>query len=249
METLKKTKPSLPANVGPVNWAGPEDAACGSSGLVHYVQLPDGAYAKTPLPAVVMVHGWGGDEAAMWIFSRLVPPGVAIITPRAPLDLSGGGAIWFKYNAITRAPHFGSLQAGIETLRRFVACLPSQYPIDPTQIVLVGFSQGAMVSNALALTRPELVCGVVSLAGAIPPMPPDLFAVVPDLSGLPVFIAHGVRDNMVPLRAAQQARDQFVQLGARVTYGEYAVGHKMNTAAMKALDEWLGETIAPTGDH
>ncbi|RME46323.1 MAG: hypothetical protein D6796_09180 [Caldilineae bacterium] len=121
--------------------------------------------------------------------------------------------------------------------------MPALYPLDPSRLVLVGFSQGAMVGNALALTRPGLLCGVASLAGAIPPLPPEASPSFLPVE-FPVFIAHGVRDETVPLRAARQTREAFRRLGARVTYGEYSVGHKMNTPAMNDLRAWLAEVLS-----
>lgn len=184
----------------------------------------------------------------MWVFARLIPPGAAVITPRGPVDLPQGGAAWFEYGASWARPKPDSLLAGLEGLARFLTCLPALYPVNPARLLLVGFSQGAMLSNALAITRPKMVCGVASLAGAVPPLPfaalrADLFA------GFPVFIAHGIRDQTIPLSAARQARDAYLRLGADVTYGEYSVGHKMNTRAMNTLQAWLGQHLAPQGEQ
>ena len=63
--------------------------------MVHRTQLPQLATGQLA-PAVVMIYGWQGDENVMAIFERTLPPGVAIISPRAPLDMNNGGFGWYK---------------------------------------------------------------------------------------------------------------------------------------------------------
>jgi phospholipase/carboxylesterase len=109
-------------------------------------------------------------------------------------------------------------------------------------MVLMGFSQGAMMANALALTQPRRLKGVASLAGAVPQVP-ELIDCFVSLAGLPVFIAHGVRDETIPLSAAQQARDIYTQRGAEVTYREYPAAHKMSSQGMKELKAWLAKYL------
>jgi len=176
----------------------------------------------------------------MWIFARLVPPGAAIVTPRAPIDLASGGAVWFHHNDSDYQPDTASLDEAVSRLEHFLACLPRLYPIDPARIALIGFSQGAMVVNILVLTRPGRVIGVASLAGAAPALP----LVSGGLGELPVFVAHGNRDHLAPVSAARRARETYTRLGADVAYGEYSVGHKMSSQAMKDLQAWLAGVIA-----
>lgn len=208
--------------------------------LVHRIQIPPQASSNQPLPAVVMVHGWQGDETVMWIFKHTVPRGVAIIAPRAPFALNGG-YVWYRRDRGQLQPETASLWAGRDHLHRFLAGLPQQYPLDPTRLVLLGFSQGAAICNTFALTQPGRVMGVVSLAGLIPDV--VLETAKPDLGGLPVFIAHGTRDHTVPLTAAQQASQVYTRLGAQVTYGEYPTGHKVTTQGMADLKAWLANVI------
>jgi phospholipase/carboxylesterase len=209
--------------------------------LVHRTQIPPEAGQNRPAPVVVMVHGWKGDETVMWIFKQTVPPGMAIITPRAPLAVEDSGYGWFQHENSELEPQPDSLRAGCDHLHRFLAQLPQRYPVDPARMVLMGFSQGAAICNTLVLTKPGQVIGVASLAGLIP----DIVAETAqgDLDGLPVFIAHGTRDETVPITAARQAREVYTRLGAQVTYDEYPTGHKLTTQGMVDLKRWLAEVF------
>jgi phospholipase/carboxylesterase len=233
-------QPKLPAGV---QWVGPKDQAYAASGLVHAVYLPAAATESRPAPLVVMVHGWGGDESVTWVFKQTIPPEAVIITPRAPLQLPEKGFAWFQYQDKTDfVPAPETLTEGLRRLKQFLSSLPALYPVDPARLILMGFSQGAMVSNALALTHPERIKGIVSLAGGLPQAPELLQSSTP-LAGLPVFIAHGTRDETVPLSAAQQTRDIYNRLGATVTYREYDAAHKLSSQGMKDLKQWLAEQL------
>ncbi len=221
-------------------WVGPDSPAYAAAGLIHTVYLPPLA-ASAP-PAVIMLHGWSGDEQTMGVFKQSLPPQAAIIAPRAPLVLTSGGYGWFYRDDPIHLSDPDSLLAAVAKMERFLTALPQIYPIDPARLLLIGFSQGAAVSNSLVMARPELVKGVALLSGMGFELP-ELILPALSLAGLEVFIAHGVRDEIVPLSAAQQARQTYERLGARVTYGEYNVGHKMHVRGMKDLQTWARQVL------
>jgi phospholipase/carboxylesterase len=236
-------KPKLSTNVEPLWWVGVEEPAFAYSGLIHYVHIPREASSTQPAPAAVMIHGWGGDETVMWIFKQTLPPGLAIITPRAPFELDEGGFVWFYEKGERSEPDPHSLETTLSKLQQFLGSLPALYPIDPARLVLMGFSQGAAIINALALTHPQAVSGavgVVLMAGALPHVS-EPATTSPVLADLPVFIAHGIEDQIIPLSAAHQVRDRYIELSADVTYKEYPTGHKMNSRGMQDLRAWLAE--------
>jgi phospholipase/carboxylesterase len=180
-----------------------------------------------------MVHGWLGNENAMSVFDRLAPPGVVVVSPRAPLEVEPGSYGWFRH-----VGDAAGYAAALANLRAFVEALPDAYPVDPAQVVLVGFSQGAAISLGLALSQPALSKGVACLAGFVPEQAAG-WATPGKLAGVPVFIAHGVTDETVSVEQARAARTLLTQAGAEVSYHEYAVGHKLNAAGMRDLKAWL----------
>jgi phospholipase/carboxylesterase len=241
-------KPKLAANVDPLLWVGPDDPAFEYSGLVHYAHVPKEASLARPAPLVVMIHGWGGNEGVMWIFKQVIPPGVAVIAPRALFTLEEAeGFTWFHEQDGQRLePIQDSLENALEKLQHFLASLPDLYPIDPKQLLLMGFSQGAAMITTLLLTQPQLknqILGVALLAGAQLNRP-QLKPPANLLAGLPVFIAHGSEDAIIPLAMAQQVRDTYLDLGAEVTYREYPTGHKVNSQGMKDLTAWLATRLS-----
>lgn len=245
LESVSLDKPTPPTNVSPITWSGPADAIQADVGLTHFAHIPPAATTATPAPLVVMVHGFAGDEASMWIFKQTVPAGVAIITPRAPLTLDEGGFMWFRYDRKRLQPQDDSIEAALEQFTRFLDRLPVHYPVDPTQLVLMGFSQGAMICNHFVIRNPDRVLGVASLAGAVPLPPQNPRS--NQLGGVPVFVAHGLRDEVIPVNQGRLTHRIFSALGADVTYGEYPAGHKLHTDGIKALKQWVTQFFLTNG--
>jgi len=206
--------------------------------LVHRAQLPDPADAG-PYPAVVMVHGWLGNERVMGIFSAALPAGVVVVSPRAPLDVADDSYGWYEH--LDDAEGF---RAGLAALRAFVTGLPGAYPADPRRVWLMGFSQGAAMSLALLLSDPALVAGVVALAGFVPEFAQP-WASAGKLAGKAILILHGREDDTVSVQQAQAARDLLASAGAQVTYREYDVGHKLNPQGLRDLEMWLAAHVTP----
>jgi len=205
----------------------------------------------------------------MWIFSRAVPREAAIVTPRAPHDLDSGGYVWFDHDDRTSESRPDEFTEAVTTLRHFVSSLPTLYPISHDRIVLIGFSQGAAVCQALTLSYPEITLGLASIAGASPvhPVPNaqsprtaatrqvrmhrvvKLGRYAPDLprhnslAGMPIFIAHGRDDDTVPIDSARSSREIFTRKNAAVTYHEYESDHKLNAQGFRDLGAWLQEIL------
>jgi phospholipase/carboxylesterase len=206
------------------------NAAAGLN-LVHRISLP--ATPGRRFPAVVMVHGWLGNEKVMGIFERTIPPGVVAVSPRAPVEVDADSFGWFSL-----VEDEATFQSGLAALREFVAGLPQAYPVDAARVLLMGFSQGAVMSYALQAGEPGLVAGVAGLAGFLPE-PARAWLSPGRLDGKSIFIAHGTEDVTVPVEQARLARAAFQQAGAEVEYHEYAVGHKLNAHGMSDLKRWL----------
>jgi phospholipase/carboxylesterase len=211
--------------------------------LVHRVRLPTAAGRRAGgslYPAVVMIHGWQGNETAMAIFERTVPRGVVIVSPRAPLQATSDSYGWFRLDQDE-----SDFRAGLDTLGSFVRALPQAYPVDPARVLLIGFSQGACASYALLLQEPALAFAVAGLSGFLPPLARTWLA-LGRLAGKHVFAYHGAADGTVPVELARSACVDLSRAGAEVDYHEYeAVGHKLNAHGVRDLTHWLAAQFSP----
>lgn len=200
-----------------------------SLNLIHRTRQP--ASGTAPYPALLMVHGWLGDENSMWAFSTALPTNAFIVSVRAPFATENG----FGWTLPGEADSF---ERGLAALHEFVNQFPAQYSVDPNAITLMGFSQGAAMCYALTLQHPELVHATAALAGFLPEQARP-WATPNRLQGKPVFIAHGTEDPTVSVEEARKARDVLAGCGANITYHESSSAHKLSAQAMRDLKAWL----------
>ena len=100
---------------------------------------------------------------------------------------------------------------------------------------LLGFSQGAALAYSMAILSPERINSLAGLSGFLPDGTTTRLS-AGRLNGLPVFIAHGTGDDLVPVDRARAAVAQIEQAGAQVTYCEDDVGHKLSAKCFHGLE-------------
>jgi phospholipase/carboxylesterase len=174
----------------------------------------------------------------MWLFARAIPDAGRwlIVSPRGVQPDDQGGYVWHR-DAADKWPDMTALEEGAHTLARLVTSLPELYAADADRVYLIGFSQGAATSLALAGYHAGLTRGIASLLGFLPQVRKGA-GEPPALAGLPVFMAAGLRDPRIPLEVARRSAQRLRAAGARLDYREYDTGHKMNADGMRDLTEW-----------
>ncbi len=189
-----------------------------------------------PKGILILIHGWMGDENSMWVLARNLSPEMAILAPRGLFQVPKGGYSWREIIPGT----WGN--ATLEELRPAAAVLlafadnwASLAGVDGNQFDLLGFSQGAAMSYTLALLYPQRVRRLAALSGFIPEGGTALLA-DQRLSGKPVLISHGRKDDKIPVEQSRRAAIQFEQDGALVTYCESETGHKISKECLKEME-------------
>jgi phospholipase/carboxylesterase len=193
-----------------------------------------------PHPVILLLHGWTGDENAMWIFAARLPKDALLIAPRGLYTTPLGGYGWhpYKFNVW---PWVDDFLPAIEQIREFIS--PENFPNgDFTKLSLVGFSQGAALSYAFFMSFPYLVNSVAGLSGFLPDGSEALARNEP-LKDKAVFIAHGSKDELVPVSKARRAVEILNLAGAQVSYCEDEVGHKLSANCFQGLQTFFGKMV------
>jgi predicted esterase len=115
-------------------------------------------------PLIAMLHGLSGDENVMWIFDHALPREATVIAPRALYASELGGYSWARSVVRDELDHV-DYAAALDALPLLVGEATRLYEADPQCVIVMGFSQGAALSYALSLTHPEMLRGVIALAG------------------------------------------------------------------------------------
>ena len=189
---------------------------------------------------LLLIHGWTGDENSMWVFARDLPTRFWIVAPRAPHTTEPSGYSWRPPHASDFGrPSLEQLRPTAEALVRLIDAYQLSAGIEANVFDVMGFSQGGAMSNLLAFLYPERIRKAGILAGFVPSGLDELVSTRP-LEGKPFFVAHGTKDEMVPIDRARSSIEILEQAGAQVTYCEDEVGHKVSLTCLRALKDFLG---------
>lgn len=208
--------------------------------LAHLARLSRDSSGEWGSPGLLLLHGRGADEADLMGLAAALDPRLTVISARAPFRL-GYGFAWYGMAQVGN-PEEETLRASLRELREFVEGAVPAYKLDPGRLFVMGFSQGAVMSAALALTVPERVRGVVMHSGYVP-VESGLEFRLEEARGKPFFVAHGMYDEVIPVRLGRHARDFLSEIGAEVTYQEYPIGHSISEESLDDLSEWLTGTM------
>ena len=208
---------------------------------LHYlIQEPKVKHDKNPL--LILLHGYGSNEEDLFSFAPELPDDSYVISVRAPYDLQPYGHAWYAIHFDADENKFSdNVQAkqSVEIIASFIDEIVKQYPIDTENVTLIGFSQGAILSYATALTYPEKISKVVALSGyfnqEILPEVIDTKAI----SHLKFFVSHGSVDQVIPVDWARKAKPALENLGLEVEYQEYPIGHGVSPKNFFDFKNWL----------
>mgnify|MGYP002777089914 CR=1 FL=1 len=195
--------------------------------LYHLLREPKIKKEKNPL--LLLLHGYGSNEEDLFSFAPQLPEDCYVISVRAPFNLQPYGHAWYEINFYGDASTFSNNEQARSSRDRvveFIDALPGKYPdIDTNDITLIGFSQGCILSYAVALSFPEKVRRVVAMSGYLNReiIADDLDS--RDFSHLRMFVSHGSSDQVVPVDWARASRPELDRLRINYEYREYPVGH------------------------
>jgi phospholipase/carboxylesterase len=212
--------------------------------------LPEGLrYRERPAEGdpeglLVLFHGRGADEHDLFPVLDALDPARRLLglTPRGPLSLPPGGAHWYALRQVGY-PDPPTFHATYGQVAGWLDALAAETGVPPERTALGGFSQGAVMSHALALGsgRPK-PAALLAFSGFVPAVPGFEL----DLDGdLPrVAIGHGTLDGVIGVEWGRRARELLEGAGADVLYREYPLPHTIDPRFLAILPPWLEDALA-----
>ena len=202
-----------------------------------------------PKRLMLLIHGYTGDENSMWVFAQGLPSHYWMIAPRAPHSVESGGYTWRPLQRLDPStgsgqgfgkPSLDQLRPPAEALIRLVDAYQASAGIDASVFDVMGFSQGAVMCNVLSFLFPERIRKAGILAGFVPSGLEELISLKP-LEGKSFFVAHGTKDDTVTIDRARDSIGLLEKAGARVTYCEDEVGHKVSVRCLSAMKDFFAD--------
>lgn len=210
------------------------------SSLYFLVREPKVKLEKSPL--LLLLHGYGSNEEDLFSFAPELPEEYYVISVRAPYSLMFGSYAWYAINFDADENKFSDHDQAKESrdlVARFIDELTDIYPIDKENVTLIGFSQGAILSYAVALSYPEKVQRVVAMSGYLNLDIVSDNSATNNYSKLKVFASHGSSDQVIPVDWARKAKPILESFGIKTTYKEYPVGHGVAPQNFYDFSDWL----------
>ena len=206
-----------------------------------------------PVATVIWLHGLGADGHD---FESIVPelgltdsPAVRFVFPHAPfrpVSINGGATMRAWYDIAFDATGIHQNEAHIreseKTLQALIA-LERERGIASRRIVLAGFSQGAAIALHAGLRYPEPLAGIMALSAPLPlpeRIPVELHAAN---ARVPVFLAHGTQDRVVPYAVGESAHRLLKEIGVPVEWHSYAMEHTVSLDEIAHIRAWLGRVL------
>ncbi|WP_299117008.1 alpha/beta fold hydrolase [uncultured Winogradskyella sp.] len=211
---------------------------------LHYITRPSSL--KNNASLLIMCHGYGSDENDLFSFASELPEELFIISLRAPYPMQPFGNAWYAINFdAVQGKWSDDVQAkhSVDLISVFIDYACKTYPVNMENITLLGFSQGTILSYAVALTYPKKVKNIIALSGYINE------GILPDMieentvSHLNFFCSHGTVDQVIPVDWARKTPGFLEALGVNHIYKEYPVGHGVAPQNFYDLKAWLSQYI------
>lgn len=210
--------------------------------------------SNTPLATVIILHGLGADGSD---FTSIVPElrlpenlSVRFVFPNAPImpiTINNGYVMpaWYdvlSMNIDQRADEKG-IQVSVEKIMHLIAHEEAQ-GIPSNKIVLAGFSQGAVIALTTGLLTTKPLAGIMALSGYFPFAAETIAKSLPVMRNVPIFMAHGIEDRVVPYVVGQAAFDQLKKAGFAAGWQSYQMGHSVCANEIMDISKWLKEVLA-----
>jgi len=207
--------------------------------------------------SLILLHGLGADgndmqPIAQALATRLQNTHPQLQTrihcpnaPARPVTVNGGYIMPAWFDLYSLDGHARMDIQGIEHSRQRISQLIDDElatGILPEHIILGGFSQGGVIAMHCALHQPQRLGGLLALSTWLPrtPLPPPS----PAACQTPVFIAHGIDDDLIPIQAANHTRDTLTELGYRdIQQHNYPMAHSVSMDEIDDMAAWLAQRL------
>jgi phospholipase/carboxylesterase len=182
-------------------------------------------------PALLLLHGTGGDENDLIPLGRLLRPGAALLSPRGQILENGqprffrrlGPGIFDEDDLIRRTHELADFVEDQSAGRHL------------GKVIAVGYSNGANVAAAMLLLRPDVLAGAILFRAMLPLEPPH----PPQLDRTPVLLLAGRHDSMIPPDSTQRLAVLLEQAGADLTLAWRDSGHGLEQSEFTLARDWL----------
>jgi phospholipase/carboxylesterase len=197
---------------------------------------------------VIWLHGLGADRYDFMPVAEMLQKrlrSTRFVLPQAPtraVTINGGYAMPSWYDILAMSPARAINREQLETsAQQVITLIEAQRDsgIDPSRIILAGFSQGGAVVLHTAFLRWQFALGGVMALSTYAPTFGEDTGLAEAQKQLPVLCLHGTRDDIVLPAMGRAAHDFLSAAGVSVTWRDYPMGHEVVNEEIRDIADWL----------
>ena len=198
---------------------------------------------KGPYSAIILIHGYGSNMDDLFSFANYLPEQYTIISIHAPLELPFGGGAWYSINFDSNLKKWSDNDEAKNSLGQIIDQLDyftSTYELNPNNISLIGFSQGAILSWSLLLDHPSLFRRAICMSGYI--NQEILQKSIGEYRNVLAYSSHGLNDFTVPYDWAKSSILTLKENNPKVVFNTYPDGHNVSPENFESILNWIKKT-------
>ena len=199
--------------------------------LTYSVNLPGKISNKTPV--LILLHGYGSNESDLFGLSAAIGPKFITFSLRAPNNTKDGGYCWYNLEFLSNGQFkydYNKAKESAKKISSFISNACKVYQVDSTQVFLLGFSQGAIMSYELAFSNPKKIKGIMPLSGRLMKETKELKIDWANASKVKFFIGHGTSDNVINVEESEKVNSFLKENKVNdLTFKKYPIQHTIST--------------------
>jgi len=205
-----------------------------------------------PSHTVIWLHGLGadGNDFVPVVKELKLPPlGIRFVFPHAPMrpvTINGGFVMRAWYDIAYQELVFKEDERGLRESQKLIEELivrENTRGIPSSRIVLAGFSQGGVLALQTGLRQSKPLAGLMALSSYLPMSPMIEVERNAASNSVPIFMGHGITDNIVPLALGKMSRDTLIKLGYEVDWHQYTMPHSVCPEELADIGVWLKSVV------
>ena len=191
-------------------------------------------------PSIIFLHGYGSDENDLFSFAEYLPKKYTIISLRAPFETPMGGYCWFSINFNNSNEKWSDHKQAYQSILNLESQIDffiQKYNLDPDQIDLLGFSQGAVLSWTLLLDFSIKINRAVCLSGYIDKslLKEDIYS----YRDIIAYSSHGTNDPVIPFDWAKTSIESLKENNPNVVFNSFQDAHNVSQENFQSILNWL----------
>ncbi len=212
--------------------------------LHHIIKEPAKSNGKPPV--LILLHGYGSNEKDLFSFAAELPDSLFVISVRAPYTLMPTGYAWYaiQFDEVKgKWSDDEQAKTSRDAIATFIDEAIEAYQLDASNVTLLGFSQGTILSLSIALSYPEKVTNVIAISGYLNERILAEDYTEKDHSNLHIYCSHGSVDEVIPVDQARKTPGFLKNRNIEHVYEEFPVGHTVSLDNFNSFRNWLEKRI------